>query len=274
MDLECLNHRATKEEIRRFEADGFLVLPEAVPPAWVARLETAVDRIDATHRAETNAAPHDRVQQLDFIGKDEIFLELIDWPRTFPKVWDLLGWNVQLYYTAMTVTPPLPAEDQALEAALNWHQDSAEINPDLETDPRPRLSLKVAFFLTDTTMSGGANFMVLPGSHVNNTLNIEDVDRGTLSARALRLPAGAAVIFDRRLWHAASPNRSELTRKVLFCGYSYRWMRPRSSMTVDHLLDRCDPARRALFNPEGTWAKNIPLAEWLEEHQVSAADSM
>ncbi len=273
MDLESLNHRATTEEIRRFEAEGFLVLPEAVPAAFVARLETAVDRIDVAHRAKAGSNPHDRVQQVDFVGRDEIFLELVDWPRTFPKVWDLLGWNVQLYYTAMTVTPPLPDDDPDSEAPLNWHQDSAEINPDLETEPRPRLSLKVAFFLTDTTELGCANFMVLPGSHLTNDLTIDDLGGEPHGAQALQLPAGSAVIFDRRLWHAASPNRSQLTRKVLFCGYSYRWVRPRGSMTIDHLLDRCDPVRRALFNPEGTWAKNLPLADWLKEHRILEADS-
>ena len=273
MDLESLNHRATAEEIRRFEADGFLVLPEAVPPALAERLEAAVDRVDAAHRDEAGSNPHDRVQQLDFVGKDEIFLELVDWPRTFPKVWDLLGWNVQLYYTALTVTPPLPAGDPELEAALNWHQDSAEINPDLETVPRPRLSLKVAFFLTDTTESGSANFMVLPGSHLTNDLSIDDLSEERHAARELQLPAGSAVIFDRRLWHAASPNRSQRTRKVLFCGYSYRWLRTRGSMTVDHLLDRCDPVRRALFNPEGTWAKNFPLSDWLKKHRILESDS-
>ena len=272
MDLEALNHRATAEEMRRFETDGFLVVPEAVPPALVQRLEAAVDRIDAAHRAETKSAPHDRVQQLDFVGKDGIFVELVDWPRTFPKVWDFLGWNVQLYYTAMTVTPPLPPGDPELDAPMNWHQDSAELNPDLETNPRPRLSLKVAFFITDTTATGGANFMVRPGSHLSND-PVDDPNAAERGAQELRLPAGTAVIFDRRLWHAASPNRSQLTRKVLFCGYSYRWLRPRGSMTVDHLLDHCDPVRRALFNPEGTWGKNLPLECWLKEHGVLEAGS-
>ena len=48
---------------------------------------------------------------------------------------------------------------------LGWHQDSGRVNRDLEGDPRPRISLKVAFFLTDTSVAGRGNFSVVPGSH-------------------------------------------------------------------------------------------------------------
>ena len=273
MDEACLAHRATAEESRRFEADGFLVVPNVLPENLVTQLVETVDRLDAKHRADADVDLHQRVQQIDFIGRDEIFLQLIDWPLTFPKVWDFLGWNVQLYYTAMTVTPPLLAEDVVLETPLNWHQDSAEINPDLETDPRPRISLKVAFFLTDTRDPGSANFMVMPGSHLTNKLPTDPVEGCYPSSEALELSPGTAVIFDRRLWHAASPNRSTKTRKVIFLGYSYRWMRPRGEMTVEHLIDSCDPIRRSLLNPQGTWGKNGPLEDWLVEHHVLDAES-
>jgi ectoine hydroxylase-related dioxygenase (phytanoyl-CoA dioxygenase family) len=43
---------------------------------------------------------------------------------------------------------------------------------------------------------------------------------------------GTAVFFDRRLWHSASPNWSDVTRKVLFYGYGYRWIRTKDDMTV------------------------------------------
>ena len=52
---------------------------------------------------------------------------------------------------------------------------------------------------------------------------------------------GRALFFDRRLWHSASANYWDVPRRVLFYGYSYRWLRPRDDMTVDHYLDKCDP---------------------------------
>jgi hypothetical protein len=36
--------------------------------------------------------------------------------------------------------------------------------------------------------------------------------------------AGDAVFFDRRIWHARSDNHSEITRKAVFFGYTYRWI--------------------------------------------------
>ena len=59
------------------------------------------------------------------------------------------------------------------------------------------------------------------------------------------MAAGDAVFFDRRIWHAAGHNFSPDARKALFYGYSYRWLRPRDDMTVEHLLDRCDPSPAA-----------------------------
>ena len=78
---------------------------------------------------------------LDFVGKDELFLELLDWPKTFPKVWGLLGWNIQLYHSHMTVTPVVPSAEWPAKQRLGWHQDSGRLNQELETEPRPRISL-------------------------------------------------------------------------------------------------------------------------------------
>ncbi len=42
---------------------------------------------------------------LDFVGKDELFLELLDWPKTFPKVWGL----GQRAYFVFGIRAPRPA---------------------------------------------------------------------------------------------------------------------------------------------------------------------
>jgi ectoine hydroxylase len=60
--------------------------------------------------------------------------------------------------------------------------------------------------------------------------------------------AGSAVVFDRRLWHARGDNVSERTRKALFYGYTYRWIRPRDDLglTREQLVG-LDPVRRQLL---------------------------
>ena len=43
--------------------------------------------------------------------------------------------------------------------------------------------------------------------------------------------AGQVMLFDRRLRHAATPNWSDRTRKAYFVGYSYRWLKPKVSLS-------------------------------------------
>ena len=38
-----------------------------------------------------------------------------------------------------------------------------------------------------------------------------------------------------------------MTRKALFYGYGYRWIRPKDEMSVEPLYERCDPIRRQLL---------------------------
>jgi ectoine hydroxylase-related dioxygenase (phytanoyl-CoA dioxygenase family) len=179
----------------------------------------------------------------------------------------------------MIVTPPLNGQAPKRQR-LGWHQDSGRLNIDLETEPRPRISLKVAFFLTDCMDTDRGNFHAVRGSHLQNAVEMPaDEDRDPQGAVPIRVAAGDAVFFDRRVWHAAGHNYSPDARKVLFYGYSYRWLRPRDDMTVEHFMDRCDPIRQQLLgaSPSG-WhgytspkEEDVPLREWIREHMGEEA---
>jgi ectoine hydroxylase-related dioxygenase (phytanoyl-CoA dioxygenase family) len=52
-----------------------------------------------------------------------------------------------------------------LVVTVAWHQDSMRVNEELEYHPRPRLSLKVGYYLTDTRRADWGNTLLLPGSH-------------------------------------------------------------------------------------------------------------
>lgn len=279
MDPSSLKHRLTDDERKEFEENGFLVLENAIPEDLVDRLIPIVDRLDAQHRADEGLTPHERVNKLDFVGMDEVFLELLDWPTTFPKVWGILGWNIQLYHSHMTVSPPFPADERPKEVELHWHQDSDRLNFELETDPQPRVSLKVAYFLTDTRELGRANLYLAPGSHLWNE-RAKTAAEGTQpeGGRAVQVAPGTAVMFDRRIWHSASPNVSDVARKVLFCGYSYRWLRPRDNMAGARFMDRHDPIRRQLLGASSGGMgytspgdNDVPLRGWIREHVGEAA---
>jgi ectoine hydroxylase len=273
MDPTCLDHQLEPAEAEAFGKNGYFVVKNALAPQQIAPLIQAVDRLDAEYRPKLDIAPDHALNLLDFIGKDDLFLELLDCPRTFAKVWGLLGWHIQLYHSHMIVTPPLPSD--APPKRLGWHQDSGRLNIDIETQPRPRISLKVAYFLTDCTDPASGAFHAVPGSQKDNKLEFP-ADGVSDPPTAVPVPvrAGDAVFFDRRIWHAPGHNHSANSRKALFYGYSYRWLRPRDDMSVEHYMERSDPIRRQLLgaSPSGGYGytspspEDVPLKGWIASH--------
>ena len=274
MNPLCLEHCLTETEKQQFEDNGFFAVEDAIPQEMVDKLVAAVDRVGAAHLGKNDLPSDARFNLLDFVGRDDSFIELLDWPTTFPKVWGILGWNIKLYHSHLIVLPPLPPEERDKSQRLGWHQDSGRLNFELEGEPRPRISLKVAFFLTDTSVPGRGNFSVVPGSQKSNTLEMpDDPTADPEGAISVFAKPGTAVFFDRRLWHAAGRNSSDITRKVLFYGYSYRWLQPRDDMTVEHYMDRSDPIRQQILGKStgghgftSPSEKDVPLRAWIQEN--------
>ncbi|MBM3458859.1 MAG: phytanoyl-CoA dioxygenase family protein, partial [Armatimonadetes bacterium] len=164
---------------------------------------------------------------------------------------------------------------------LSWHQDSGRVNWEMEGNPRPRISLKVAFFLTDTSTPDRGNFYVVPGSHKQNEVGLPNENRQVRLPDGVPVlaPRGSAVFFDRRIWHTASANFSPEPRRVLFYGYSYRWLRPRDELTAPGTWEELGPLRSQLFgaSPTGGYGytsptpADVPLREWIREHAGEAA---
>ena len=276
MDISCLEHRLTDDERKTFEETGLLVVENALSPEQVASLTKKADAIYAG-RVDDGHSATQAVFYPNFIPDDPQFADLVDYPKILPKVWGLLGWNIYLYHAHMIVTPPSgkPKDDKT----FGWHQDSGRVNQEMESTPRPRLSLKVAYFLSDTSLPGRGNFWVVPGSHLHDKIAMPPDGNGQPEgARPVLAKPGTAVFFDRRIWHAGSPNWSDVTRKVLFYGYGYRWIRTKDDMTVQSLWETSDPIRRQLLgagtNANGYYSptdEDVPLRVWLREHSPADA---
>jgi ectoine hydroxylase len=218
-----------------FERDGFLILPGALGPAELRRLEAAVDRV-----WEAEAGSDGPLHRLAFAGLDDAFLDLVDHSRCLEVVSAILGSNIYVYHCHLDVHPPEPPA----KSRWRWHQDGGRQNVELDS-PRPRLSVKVAYFLTDVPTADHGALRVVPGSHRRDTL---PRDHDPTGAIPVLLEAGSAVIFDRRLWHARGDNLSDRARKVLFYGYTHRWIRPRDELTIPpDRLARLTPLRRQLL---------------------------
>lgn len=269
-DADCLAHLLTAEEHAGFERDGFLMIPGALDTGLLDRLLAVAATADAEFRAEPGVGEFHVLNQHDLIGRDDVYLELVDLATTFPKVWGVLGWHIQLFHTQLIVTPP--THPGAVRGGYGWHQDNNRMNLDLETSPQPRVSVKLGYFCTDLPEPGMGNLCVVPGSH---RLGRPSVPMGEQPEGAIEVcaRAGDALLFDRRLWHSASTNHSERTRVFLTVGYSYRWLRPKSRMDFGPWLDTLPPIRRQLlgattganqwFDPSDA---DVPLRDWIRTH--------
>ena len=275
MNPDCLEHILSDAERGFFNTQGYLVVENALDPEMCERLIGVMDRVDARERTE--ALTGRLLSVTDVMGEDDALVDLVDWRATLPKVWGILGWNIYLYHSHLDVTPNESARRQDWRVA--WHQDSMRVNDEIESDPRPRLSLKVGFYLTDVSKPGHGNTLIVPGSHLQNKIDCpQDGQSNPPGAEPLCVPAGSAVLVDRRIWHSRSANESELTRKVVWLGYSYRWLRAKDEMTVAHLYPQLDPIGRQLLGDgvcaNGTYdptPEDVPLRTWLEEHHPPSA---
>ena len=99
---------------------------QALPPAEIARLLRCSEDLDALFRERMGASPTERLNLLDAFGAaasaglGEPLLELLTCPAAFPKVFGLLGYNISLYHTQLSVSPPLPPGTE--RKRNGWHR--------------------------------------------------------------------------------------------------------------------------------------------------------
>ena len=64
--------------------------------------------LDAEYDPHTKRklTPNDNFFYPNFLGRDQAFINILDWYKTFPKVWGILGWNIYSYHSHFIITPP------------------------------------------------------------------------------------------------------------------------------------------------------------------------
>jgi ectoine hydroxylase-related dioxygenase (phytanoyl-CoA dioxygenase family) len=270
-----LAHRLTPAERDQFEADGYVLVPDVLDGD---EIEALTEGVDAVHRRflAGGGDPLGECAWDDCLAEGGPFVDLIDHPRTLPKVWGLLGWNICVYHTQLNVKPPSGKPPRTTTFA--YHQDSGRVNREVETDPPARLSLKVGYYLTDVLEEGYGNTWLVPGSHLRKRLQLPADGSGQPEgAIPILAPAGTAIVFDRRIWHAGTRNWSPVTRRVVFYGYAYRWMHAKDDMALDPASAGPSPIRRQLLGdgtPRSRYSPaddEVPLRRWLLEHSPAEA---
>jgi ectoine hydroxylase len=236
----------------------------------VARLTRVVDRLYADGLREQGLSKTNAWNLRNCVVQDPLFLELLDWPATFPLVVDLLNWNLHLITSHLIVRAPSPPEADAKWKAEGWHRDGGTSSTEMQ-EPHPRLFLKIAYWLTDLSEPGRGNIRLVPGSH-RLTGRPAQAEGAPDPYGAIEICAkpGDAVLFEQRTYHAVGPNTSSITRKSLFFGYGYRWIHPMDyKVTPPAILEHCTPIRRQLLGDTKTVLGNyipqdedVPLRAW------------
>jgi ectoine hydroxylase len=264
-----------------FDKNGYLIIPGALTQDEVDHYRNALDRVYKAAEASGQIQPGASLHQLSAVANCPEAIGLVDHPVTLPYIWSVLGWNVHVYHSHLDVHPPLPSKRPF---RFEWHQDGGRQNREIETDPRPRLSVKLAYWLSDVSEPGRGNFKVVPGSHLTNWISgppRRDVEwpdpDGAIEVCA---NAGDVVVFDRRLWHARSDNYSDVTRKAMFFGYTLRWIAIRDEndgIWSSELNEQMNPVQRQLLggirpgdgdHHWGHYPSETPLYGWLKERDL------
>ena len=237
-----------KDQANTFKEEGHLVLRNVLTQNFIGELIQVLDEIDAKHREWMKrhrewTKIEDRFTRFEIFRENDIFIKLIDQPRIYPLVFELLGKQAQIFTSHLSVYPSEGANPKKT-GSDSLHRDGGFINEDMIREkiwPQPMLTLRVIYWLNDISTPEHGALRFIPKSHI-----IRDVDNS--NEKHLLVNAGDVTIHDRRLVHARGYNTSGVTRKAIFLGYSYRWIRfVRDGQPPSEIIDKCNPLQKHLI---------------------------
>ena len=250
----------TGEQRVRFEANGFLVLPDALDPDELAAVRTAADRAEARWRSDLSL-PGIRSEVLEQVQApieyDPKLLELLWHPRVFPLVRTLLGDDVSMIDNDFFITPPRTPRTHA-----HWHHD---VGLRGVYHPRSLMMVKVFYLLTDVDNDSGGTALV-PGSHrfpLDWVFPTVPDPRNMPGAVQMCGAAGTAYLFNGRIYHCAVNNNSDRPRRVLIYNYGHFWMKiwagyEPSARLLAEAQASGDPVRKQLLGIGDAYGQALP----------------
>ncbi|MCB9232379.1 MAG: phytanoyl-CoA dioxygenase family protein [Bacteroidia bacterium] len=257
-----------------FAEDGYLVVRNALDPETNQAVLEACDRQAAAFLGKGQIWNKPWYNDLDFrpgLLEEEALFNLVSQSSTVPLVVQLLSPNIHLHSTALTYKRPENPDHPPYRRG--WHRD-IRIPRDLGHENLPIVGIKVCYCLTDFDQDDSGMTIMARRSHLRQEpLRIpeEGIDPPDLEVVDIQLNAGDALLFENRIFHTATPNRSDKVAKRIIYGYAYRWMRPEVYLDVPNpaLLKKADPVTRQLIGgyrdiDTPPWA----LQDWARKHGV------
>ena len=188
------------EQVRRdLKEFGYGLVKNALTPEQVKIMAEAV-RQQGQGEVESGVSAHDggakspnqRIWTL--INKGQEFLDLLE----HPLIDDIIPENLGEYFLVHSYSANVARPGNT---PMMLHTDQVGIQPPTRSI---YYGINIMWFLTDVTADNGGT-RVFPGSHIgaiapDDPFNID----GTVAAEG---PAGTALVFESRLWHATGPNK-------------------------------------------------------------------
>jgi ectoine hydroxylase-related dioxygenase (phytanoyl-CoA dioxygenase family) len=265
--------RLEHEQREFFDQNGYMVVHNALDADMLGRVTAACDRIVEEKYEDLGSG---RASLVNVVVEDDIFLPLLTWETTVPLVVQLLSFDIRLAKSHLIYNYPDP---QDAKPSTDWHRDFMESPFDLGPHRYPRMMIKIAYQLTDTTSLSG-NTILVPGSNnYTHRFQIPGGKNDPDGAVELELRAGDAFLFESRTFHRIGLNRTNVPRKCLMMGYGYGWLTPLDyDVQPDWLLEKVtDPIARQLVGGNkipGTIIDPWALKEWAEKYGVERSSDI
>lgn len=214
-DANAPDGKTIDDQVERLRSDGFVLVENAVDPQTLA---AAREKLDELHEADLAEFGEEALLAMREFGtlrfpmvRDRFFLDLIDLRTVMPLVERFLGPTCILHLQNGIVLFPSATHQQAA-----FHKD---FRPWLNGAD---VSFNVFLFIDEFTAENGAT-LVVPGSHRSEA----SPSKAELDERAVCAtgPAGAALVFDSRLWHRGGANRSGRPRRAVNMQYTSAFIR-------------------------------------------------
>ena len=226
-----MSRTLTQDELDFYDAQGYLVIPDAIPAGLLAEVVAETERMTAVARTITEATPmldlnpshtpeNPRVRRIKSHHQhSDFFKAFVAEPRIMDLLDPLMPSGIRLHNTKINMKDPGHGE------SIEWHQDWA-FYPHTNDDV-----LAIGIYLDDCTLENGP-MKVLPGSHKGPVYDHHcngyfcgamDPDACGLDfseAVPLTGPAGTLTIHHARLIHGSAYNRSSKPRRFLLQAYA------------------------------------------------------
>jgi ectoine hydroxylase len=209
---------STAEIATTVEDEGWSVVGVLDEPLS-RRLLQAVDEVAGR---STGGSASGELHLLSGLAQHPDLAAIVDWQPLLALVVELLSPNVYINHSHLDVHPP-----HEPTGAHRWHRDNGLIGRDMRLlwRDQPRVTLKVAVYLTDVESPDDGALEVVPRSHLDTTSRYPDKDQP--DGMPILGPAGTVAVFDARLWHRRRDNLGSRIRRAMFMAYSYRWLTSR-----------------------------------------------